>query len=332
MRAPPAKPMKEPAPIVIFAFNRPDHLRRTLEALARNPLADRSRLIAFSDGARPARAGEAERVAAVRAVLRERAWCGEVEIVEAPENCGLAKSIRSGVSKVLESAERVIVLEDDQETSPGFLTYLNEALERYENEPRVMAVSAYLPALREAGQLPQTFFLPTATSSGWATWRRAWAQQEPEARVLARRIRESGRKREFNLDGAYNFYRQLQLNITGQIRTWAVQWYASIFVNHGLTLYPHRSLVRNFGHDGSGTHCQPNLIHHQPALAESVPVETIPVEMHAAAREALRRHLCPPFGRRVANRIREAWEDGTRAVRRLRKFSLRALWQKKTAT
>jgi hypothetical protein len=303
------------SPIALFAFNRPEHVRRTLQALSRNPLAASSRLVVFSDGAREGKAGETERVAAVRRVLREQPWCGAVEIVEATENRGLARNIRGGATELLQQSDRVIVMEDDLEVSPGFLTYMNAALTRYAGEDRVMSISAYLPAVREAAQLPPTFFLHTATSSGWATWRRAWTQHEYDAEVLARRIEESGRKRAFNLDGGYDYFRQLELNITGQLRTWAVQWYASIFLANGLTLYPHRSLVRNFGHDGTGVHCQPNRTHFQPSLAESVPVDAIPIEPHAAGRAALRRHLRGPLGRRVRESVSGWFKRCSRGLR-----------------
>ena len=38
------------APIALFVYNRPDHTRRTLEALSRNELADQSHLFIFADG------------------------------------------------------------------------------------------------------------------------------------------------------------------------------------------------------------------------------------------------------------------------------------------
>ena len=43
---------KDPAPIVLFAYNRPWHLQRTVEAIRANELAANSRLIVHSDGPR----------------------------------------------------------------------------------------------------------------------------------------------------------------------------------------------------------------------------------------------------------------------------------------
>src|SRR5690606_24917030 len=38
--------------------------------------------------------------------------------------------------------------------------------------------------------------------------------------------------------------------------SWAIRWYASVFLHQGLVLNPARSLISNIGHDGSGVHSQ----------------------------------------------------------------------------
>ncbi len=296
------------APIALFTYNRPAHTRRTLETLAANPLAAHGKLIAYSDGARP---GDEAKVAEVRAILRERAWCGEVQVIESPVNRGLAASIVSGVTELLKEHERVIVLEDDLALSPGFLAYMNEALELYAAEPRVMSVSGWLPEMR--GTFPETFFLRTTTSWGWATWRRAWAKFEPDALALARQVEP--RIREFNVEGGYDYFRQLRLNAAGKLTTWAVLWYASIFLADGLTLHPHRSLVRNIGHDHSGTHSEPDERFLHASLAQSIRVERVPIEPHAAARAAFRKQLRGPLRVRIGEALRRFIKKVRRKLR-----------------
>lgn len=281
-----------PAPIALFVYARPEHTRRTLETLAANPEAASSRLIVFSDGPRTGKEAE---VAKVRAIVRERAWCGEVELRESPENRGLAASIISGVSALLSENDRVIVLEDDLALSPGFLSYMNAALDRYAADERVMTVAGYLPQL--GVELPETFFMRTGTSWGWATWQRAWAHFEPDAATLAKRLRRSGQLAAFNLDGGYDYFEQLRLNAERRMKTWAVMWYASIFLRGGLSLHPRQSLVENIGHDGSGTHCLPDERYALNALAAHIEVGEIPVESHAGGRAAMRARLFQPAQR-----------------------------------
>src|SRR5262245_8311088 len=117
--------MAEPAPIVFFAHKRPGHARQALESLAANPLAAQSRLHIFCDG--PKTPDEEAAVTATRQVVRERHWCGEVHVVERAANMGLAASVIAGVTEVLRTSERVIVLEDDLILSPLFLDWINNA-------------------------------------------------------------------------------------------------------------------------------------------------------------------------------------------------------------
>lgn len=273
------------APVALFAYNRPAHTRRTLESLAANPLASETVLHIYADGSKGA--ADAAGVAAVRALLRERLWCGEVHVYAAPANRGLAPSILMGVTERLEQSPRLIVLEDDLELAPGFLTYMNDALTAYESEPKVMQVAGFLPELNMP--LPETFFLRTASSWGWGTWRRAWAGLRTDAAEMLREVEQAGRLHEFDLDGGYPFAEQLRLNATGRIQTWAILWYASIFLADGLVLHPGRSLVRNIGHDGSGTNSRPDARFELEALkAREVKVERLPLFPHAEARAAMR--------------------------------------------
>jgi GT2 family glycosyltransferase len=153
--------VSEFAPIALFVYNRPVHTRRTLEALARNPEANRSHLYIFSDGPKAdASQADLEAIEEVRRIIRERDWCGEVSIAEADRNYGLAQSIRGGVTKVVNQWGRIIVLEDDIETSPGFLDYMNRALEVYNKDAQVMHIGAYVPRSGCPLPLPSTFFTP----------------------------------------------------------------------------------------------------------------------------------------------------------------------------
>ena len=132
------------APIVLFVYNRPAFTRRTLEALAANHGAGESELFIFSDGpAAQATAAQLAAITAVRQVIREQQWCRKVHIMESDNNKGLANSVISGVTQVIQQYGKVIVVEDDVVTSPFFLTFMNEALEKYCGEERVLSIGSW---------------------------------------------------------------------------------------------------------------------------------------------------------------------------------------------
>jgi GT2 family glycosyltransferase len=241
--------MTRRAPIALFLYNRPDHARGVLECLARDPLIGESPVTVFCDGSR--RPEDEARVAETRAVARELAPA-HAAIVERDRNLGLAGSIIAGVDALCEEYGRVIVLEDDLRPSPAALTWFNSALDRYADDEQVMHVAGYM--YPTGAELPEAFFYREATCWGWATWARAWARFEPDARVLLTRVRRSGRVRDFDIGGTCDYERMLYLQWRGRIDSWAIRWYASVFLAGGLCLHPARALVANHGFDGSGVH------------------------------------------------------------------------------
>ncbi|MEM9435103.1 MAG: glycosyltransferase [Pseudomonadota bacterium] len=240
------------APVAVFAYARPDHLRRTLASLAANTLASETQLIIFCDG--PRSEEDAPRVRDVREVAEAATGFKSVEIRARDENVGLAANIIEGVTQVANAHGRVIVVEDDMVLAPGFLSFMNAALDRYADEPKVWHVSGWNYPIDSEG-LPETFFWRCINCWGWATWADRWAhfQKDPDRLLADWNMPTIDR---FTLDRAEpDFWLHVELNASGRMNTWAIFWYASVFENGGLCLSPTQSLVRNIGFDGSGEHC-----------------------------------------------------------------------------
>jgi len=238
------------APIALFVYNRPFHTMRTVNALASNAYAKDSELIIFSDG--PKAESDEEQVAEVRNFIRTISSFKNIRIVESEVNKGLARSIIEGITEVLNSSDTIIVMEDDLVTSPHFLQYMNEGLNLYQHEERVISIHAYLYPVKE--ELPETFFLRGADCWGWATWKRGWQLFEPDGTKLLEQLEKQNLTHEFNFSGSYPYVRMLKDQIKKKNNSWAIRWYASAFLANRLTLYPGSSLVQNIGHDGSGVH------------------------------------------------------------------------------
>ncbi|RYE31076.1 MAG: sugar transferase [Sphingobacteriaceae bacterium] len=241
--------MQNLAPIALFVYNRPDHTRRTISHLQKNLLAEDSRLFIFSDNAKYGE--DRQKVDEVRALIEQTEGFKSVKIYLNAINYGLAQSIINGVSLLVKEYGKVIVFEDDLLSSPYTLRYFNDALEHYAEEEKVMHIGAYMYPLEE--KLPQTFFYRAATSWGWATWQRAWKNFNPDIDALIKQF-DKPKIHAFSIEGSMNFWKQMKEFKAGKNNSWAIRWYASIFLNGGLTLNPAKSLIQNIGHDGSGVH------------------------------------------------------------------------------
>jgi hypothetical protein len=237
------------SPIALFVYNRPWHTQQTVEALQKNELAKESDLFIFSDA--PKRAETSEAVQRVREYIKTLEGFRSVQVILRPENLGLAQSIIAGTTDLVNQFGRVIVIEDDLITSPYFLAYMNDALERYADDERVISIHAYVyPTVRK---LPELFFLRGADCLGWATWKRGWRLFNPDGKNLLSELQRRRLTKIFDFDDTYPYIKMLEDQILGKNDSWAIRWYASAFLADKLTLYPGRSLIRHIGNDNSGT-------------------------------------------------------------------------------
>lgn len=278
---------KDPAPILLFAYNRPEHMMRALRSLAANDMAAESQLFVYSDA--PRSSDDVEAVDDVRRRLTEVTGFRHVTVVERAENMGLARNVIDGVTTLTERFGRVIVVEDDLVVAPHFLRFMNDALDTYEDEPRVGHIQAC--DFTHDASLPPTFLIKWTGSWGWATWQRAWRLFNPDGADLLRQLEERRLCRTFDFGGNYGFTRMLRRQIAGQNDSWAIRWNASLFLADVLSLNVGRSLVANEGFDGSGTNCGGGGLYASDLYEDILPVEKItPVEENAEARRAFARY------------------------------------------
>lgn len=240
------------APILLFVYNRPEHIKRTLAALEQNILAKESELFIYSDAARSPQ--DEASVAEVRKIIRTALpFFKQVNIIERETNWGLARSIIDGVTTQINRYERVIVLEDDLIVAPYFLKFMNDALDTYQHEEKVGHIQAC--DFTQDASLPDTFLIKWTGSWGWATWKRAWKYFNPDGKALLEELQRRKLTYTFDFNGKYGYTRMLRRQTEGKNNSWAIRWNASLFLNDILSLNVGKSLVQNEGFDGSGTNC-----------------------------------------------------------------------------
>jgi hypothetical protein len=239
------------APVIVFCYRRPNHLRRTLLSLLDCSGIDQSPIIVYGDGPRTDK--EAASVDQTRALAIELLG-DRAEYHFSNVNQGLAASVISGVSDVVSRYGRAIVVEDDLELAPDFLAYMNQALEHFSDDVSIYQVSAYMFNVPELGTSSDALFLQFTVSWGWATWKRAWDQFDAASSGWESLNTDRLMRRKFNLGGAYDYATMLEKQMAGKLDSWAIRWYWTVFKAGGLVLFPPSTLVRNNGFDGSGSH------------------------------------------------------------------------------
>jgi hypothetical protein len=254
------------APIALFVYNRPEHTQSTVNALLENELAAQSDLFVFSDGPK----GEAGSVAVqrVRTYMRGIQGFKSVTIIERDQNWGLANSVIAGVTKMCDEFGRVIAMEDDLLTTPDFLTFMNQALKRYETEPRIFSVSGFNfgfngPEHHEY----DAFCFYRSSSLGWATWKNRWDLADWKISDYNGFCTDREQQRQFGRGGD-DLSHMLALQMHGEIDSWAIRWAYAHFKQDALALLSFRPRVFHIGSDGAATYSRRKSFKQLPLTEE----------------------------------------------------------------
>ena len=289
------------APILVFAYNRPDHLKQTIASLLKNPLAKSSVLYAFSDGAKTD--FEIEKINEVRDYLRKVSGFADIILEFSEENKGLAKSVIEGVSKVIKSHDKVIVLEDDLLVSADFLDFMNAALDFYQNEEKIGSVSGYSFGLELHNLEHFYFFTKRASSWGWGTWKNRWDEVDWDMRGYNKFVKNKKEIDEFKIGGE-DLWAMIQKQKKGLINSWAIRWTFYHFLNKRYCVVPKYSKVKNIGTDGSGTNFKTRTKRYDTDLFLGIPPFIDVVNQDNKTEEFFRNTFKTSYLRRVINFLR----------------------------
>jgi hypothetical protein len=156
---------------------------------------------------------------------------------------------------------------------------MNEALEIYSDEESVSQIVgySYFEKYIDKYNLDENIFIRGADCLGWATWKNRWQLFEKSSLKLLKEIKTRNLIRDFNWDGAYNYFQMLKDEYEGKVNSWAIRWYASMFLRDKYALYPFKSLVLHIGNDGYGTNYTRLNIQNDPF---NVPLHLSPITVH----------------------------------------------------
>lgn len=296
-------------PIAVFAFNRPEHLRRTLAALAANDLAAESEVTIFCDG--PRRDEEKKLTEEVRTVARKTTGFRSVDVVEREKNFGCANSVISGLEHMFTRYDRLVVIEDDILCSQHTLHFLNTGLEKYADRPVVFNISAWSPPLgliRVPELYPyDAYFIPRFNCWGWASWRDRWGKIDWDVSDYAAFAENVCLHHAFN-SGGNDLTSMLADQMGGRLGTWDIRMDYARFKHGCLGLNPVISYTTNIGM-GGGTHTTEFTNRYDNDVTKAIPSPRLPDHIFVdgpilAAYQKF--YAPPPFWMRCINKASRA--------------------------
>lgn len=248
-----------PAPIIVFAYNRADKLERLLKSVERNKNIEFMDLYIFVDIPDIKNKRDIKYNQQVMDFLeRYNKECKKFKSVQiriADKHKGLALSIISGVTEIINKFGKAIVLEDDLEVSVDFLDYMQRGLDFYENNKKVWSLSGYSPVFDIPNKYKQDVFLiPRPESWGWGTWRDRWNRCDWSVKTYNKFCKDFMAQMLFNVGGDdLGIMLKRQMEDEGY-NSWAIRWGYHQFLERKYTVYPVESRVIHCGNDNRSTH------------------------------------------------------------------------------
>ena len=271
-------------PLLLIAFNRPDHFAQLIERLRET---EPQRLYVAVDGPRPNHPTDTERVQQTRDLIATIDWADDVHTLIQETNLGCGQGVSTALTWFFDHEERGIILEDDILPRKSFFDFCAELLVRYEHDERVLAISGcnFVPPEHQSHPRDTYRFSRVPHIWGWATWRRSWQLHRLDMsdwrdRMSNRQLWEiSGHS-----PGGFVFWRSIfDLMARNQVDTWDMQFVFEGMSRGMLTATSNVNLVDNIGFGGTATHTEVKPTYLRTSEEISLPTTPIVVEVDEKA-------------------------------------------------
>lgn len=242
------------SPIILFTYNRADYLRKTLTWLGQNELANQSTLYVYCDGPKAnVTVEQLSKIENTRKVAHELAVVPtfkEVHFIEQKSNYGLGTSIINGVTDIITKHGRAIIVEDDIQTSPYFLSFMNQCLDHYEDRKTVFSITGLSrphPERFYPKDYPYDVYVSlTHRPWGWATWADRWNLVDWKANAYLT-IKHSPYMQEAFCRLGADYYGALCAQQETPKDVWSIRFALAHFANHAVSIAPIVSYTNHFG-------------------------------------------------------------------------------------
>ena len=248
-------------PVLLLTFKRPNAVQQVLNAIR---LYQPKCLYISSDGPRNEKLEEQEKIKAVRnLVLSQIDWPCDVKILFHEKNLGCRVAVSTAIDWFFENETEGIILEEDCVPNPSFFQYTDSLLTYYRNDSRIMSISGHnfhFNKHKKNSFLDSYYFSRYHHCWGWATWRRAWQYYDREM-LNWPSLKDSNWL--LSVGDGNVYFKEYWTSIFdrayyNKVDSWAYRWLFSCWNQHGLSILPMTSLIRNIGFDEEATHTKLN--------------------------------------------------------------------------
>ena len=243
-------------PIVLFAYNRPEHLKKTLNSLKK--IKKINKIYFFCDGPKQnANKENIKKIKQCRNIIKKINWT-EKETYFQKKNIGIKNTLLLSAGIIFDQNDYkfAIYLEDDNIVLPGFYEYMKTCSKKFLNNTNIFSVTGYNFLLNKKlySEIENDHFFLNYTNT-WSIgfWKRSWKLWKKEILNLEGKANSIIFKTILKSKN-YILYNSLLEGYIKKNNAGSTYCYTSWKYN-GLTVFPKYPLITNIGMDGSGDNC-----------------------------------------------------------------------------
>ena len=231
--------MKKNISIVLFAYNRPSHLRRILISLENRGISE---INLFVDG--PKNNNDKIIQKEIKQTFNNNKFNSKMKkkIFYSKKNKGLAASIKKGITYIATKSKYVIILEDDCVPREGFFKFIKKNIYNLKNNKNIAAICGYqIPELHKKFFLDKnlkTVILKDFIPWGWCVSSEHWLKFM-KYNIKSKKVEN-------------NILNKIRKIVKDEKKIWSYDFIKYNYLNNLSYLYPSKSLIKNIGFDGSG--------------------------------------------------------------------------------
>ncbi len=238
-------------PILFMTFNRVAETQQVLDIIKK---ANPKKLYVSSDGPRDNNADDLNSTSTIRNLVLSQQMDCEVKTLFHTNNLGCKKAGITAIQWFFENEEKGIILEDDCLPSLNFFVFMQECLNKYEYDSRIVHINGNNFGYNTPSDYSYHFtYLPQVW--GWGSWRRAWNKFDESMQLFDKFDDWSFYQHVGFSEADYGKARRKWLNAkNNRVEVWDYQWHFINLLEGNLVISPVNNLVSNIGFGANATH------------------------------------------------------------------------------
>ena len=240
-------------PVAIPTLCRFEHFKRCVESLAKNTHAENTELIIGLDY--PTKEEHWEGYNKISSYIPNISGFKKITLFRREYNYGAEANSIDLANYAFSKYDAYIYTEDDNEFSPCFLDFMNKTLEKYKSDEKILSVCGFLSP-NYYGLSNNLIFKCSSAAYGLGVWKHKELEYKKIPYSYWRSVIQNNSKSWKIFIHCPMLYLMLEHMIKENLAWDDVMRSCYQIDKKIFQVTPYKSMVRNWGNDGSGLHCE----------------------------------------------------------------------------